>query len=138
MPSIFVFLQLQSTCTGIVQDIKASCIEKQMRLQSTCTGIVQVQFQTGTSCFSFVAIYMHGYSARAALKIWQKVTQVAIYMHGYSASIESSERSASIRVAIYMQGYSASQTAYFGYIPFVKLQSTCMGIAQAVERKCFL
>ncbi|EDS01209.1 hypothetical protein EUBSIR_00880 [[Eubacterium] siraeum DSM 15702] len=152
--AVAIYMHGYSARVNTIQTITA------YMLQSTCTGIVQVQFQTGTSCFSFVAIYMHGYSARAALKIWQKVTQVAIYMHGYSArrqihsnnkisnvaiymhgysaSIESSERSASIRVAIYMQGYSASQTAYFGYIPFVKLQSTCMGIAQAVERKCFL
>lgn len=89
MPSIFVFLQLQSTCPGIVQD----------SLQA---------FQCTT--FS-VAIYMHGYSAREFTSPLIISLSVAIYIHGYSASIESSERSASIRVAIYMHGYSASSGA---------------------------
>ena len=64
MPSIFVFLQLQSTCTGIVQ----------------------VHFVAAYLLECFVAIYMHGYSASIESSERSASIRVAIYMHGYSAS----------------------------------------------------
>ena len=57
MPSIFVFLQLQSTCTGIVQ-----------------AELTQIQKALLT-----VAIYMHGYSASSGAEVLFVIWLVAIY-----------------------------------------------------------
>ena len=86
MPSIFVFLQLQSTCTGIVQD----------NLPELMT------------IFKEVAIYMHGYSASRYHINVLGLLLVAIYMHGYSASDSVLHCHVLAEVAIYMHGYSAS------------------------------
>lgn len=57
MPSIFVFLQLQSTCTGIVQ----------------------VYISQKESLLALVAIYMHGYSASSGAEVLFVIWLVAIY-----------------------------------------------------------
>lgn len=57
MPSIFVFLQLQSTCTGIVQAFAIKSM----------------------SNTAHVAIYMHGYSASSGAEVLFVIWLVAIY-----------------------------------------------------------
>ena len=55
-------------------------------LQSTCTGIVQDSHTRHLAYAFYVAIYMHGYSARDYTLSSDDYSDVAIYMHGYSAS----------------------------------------------------
>ena len=54
-------------------------------LQSTCTGIVQNSHTRHLAYAFYVAIYMHGYSARDYTLSSDDYSDVAIYMHGYSA-----------------------------------------------------
>ena len=86
MPSIFVFLQLHSTCTGIVQEFLSTLFKVLGGLQSTCTGIVQDSLQA-FQCTTFsVAIYMHGYSAVSYTHL-TSLLAVAMQRKGFKTAV---------------------------------------------------